>query len=201
MRVTCWVCVLAVAANALPAQELGVFVASSRPGPWSDVAVGGGVSAAAFMRLGSVFAETHRFSRSDLQVGFRIGLSESHASQYTTWWCGSECGPQEPRTMRTRLRTTQYSLMILPYRSRSTRVEVGGGVASHAFRGDLRATIPGVLATAGLARRLARGLPIWASVGYEYHNVLREFWQVWPQDGSSAATPTHALRLGVVLRR
>lgn len=188
------------AAAALPAQEFGVFATGSRPGPWKDVAVGGGVSVAAFMRFGSIFAESTRLSKAQLQVGFRLGVSEARGSLHTTWWC-VECGPQEPRTLYTRLRSTQYSLLFLPYRSRSARLELGGGMVTHSFRGDIDANIPAFVATASVSRRLARELPLWAAAGFEYHRTWRKWYEVWPADGTSASTPRHSARLGLLVRR
>jgi hypothetical protein len=203
MRATSWIAIAALAAHsALPAQELGVFATSSRPGPFKEAATGGGASGAAFIRLGRIFADAGVLS--DVHVGFRFAVSELRGSQTRTL-CYSPfdgpCVPLEPETVNTRLRSAQYSLIVLPYRSSSTRVELGAGMVSNAFRGDLRVNAPARMATVGLSRRLTSGLPLWAALGYEYHRARRKSHEVWPQDSWSAATPIHVARFGVLVRR
>lgn len=185
-------------AVALPAQEVAVWGASARPGPWDESARGAGVAIAAYMPLGALFTDSSSLARLPIHIGLRLALSDIHASQYTVWWCGAECGPQPPRTMRTRMRITQLTVQLLPYRSATTRVDVGVGVVTHAFRGDVDANVPGAAFTVNAARRIARHRPFWGMIGYDYQ---RAFMFDWPADGSGASTPAHIVRLGLVLRR
>jgi hypothetical protein len=126
--------------------------------------------------------------RSDLRIGMRLTYSElRYVERSIAYYCPADvCTPLPVIPVQTRLQTYQLALLVLPYRTRSTRIELGGGVAlssnAFAFSGTL-----------GTSRRLGRQLPLWAAVAWE----PQKWFQERVADARSVRLPRHSFRFGL----
>lgn len=183
-------------ATQLGAQELGVYGTVATPGAFRDETFGAGASLAGYMRLGAIFSDSVALSRSQLRVGLRVAYSQFRSSEHRDWEC-SWTGPctYNPHTARSRMGIVQATLLLLPYRTSSTRVELGGGVASYML--DEFTDHYGFTANAGASRRLIANRPWWATLEFVVHGQA-----VGPMivDGPRPAIPGHSLWVGVSYR-
>ncbi len=126
--------------------------------------------------------------RSDLHVGVRFAYSELRYTERSSgYYCPGEiCMPVPVTSVETRLGTYQLAPLVLPYRTRWTRIELGGGIdaTSRAF------AFSGLL---GTSHRLSRQRPLRATIAWE----PRKWFQETIADGPSIRLPRHSFRLGL----
>lgn len=184
--------VLAAAAP-LPAQELGFFGTSAIQRTEETAAHGAGIFLAGSFRLGSIMADSNVLRRSNVRIGARIAVSEVYWNALDYRRCIDDC-PPGAHDIRIELRTTHGSLFLFPYRTPSTRLELGAGVAAYAHRGDVRGNSWGFSAGAAFARRLRPNAPLWLNAGYERHgrSLMPEM-----ADDRRWDPPPHSIRLGL----
>lgn len=186
----------------LKAQELGLFAATGHPRSGESAPYyGGGASLSGFLRLGVLVGpDLSSLKDSDVEVGLRLALSRlrTFGGSYTTY-CDIQCNASP--TVDNRLSTHQLSLLILPYNSARTRVELGMGAGGYTIRDTGSRSGWGLIGSLGVMRRLRSNGPLWASLAYEAHGRwLQSIMQDDVQVPFNADMAAHTFRFGISYR-
>lgn len=179
------------AVSGVSAQEVALFgvAGHNRSGP--DPMYGAGASIVGFMRVGSIFGPDARgLQHSNRRLGLRLSINDL---RYSTHRIASYCPNDACEEVywppdRVRFQIYELGLVVLPYETRATRIELGGGIAG----ADRSIALSSVLA----ASRRIRNTPMWASLGWE----PRKWFSSYLADGGNVVRPAHSWRLGLAYR-
>lgn len=175
---------------ALSAQEVGLHVSSAIPRHETNAMLHGvGVSLGGSFRLGAILADSALARRAGLRIGGRISVTEM--SYEPVFSCADDCPPPESGTLRSWI----LNALVLPYASRTARIELSGGIGIYEYRLASPATNWGFVGGAGAMRRFGSS-PLWFSLAYARHG--NDFVEI--ADGGDGAPPVHSARAGLTYR-
>lgn len=185
----------------LAAQELGLHGSSAVPRDGGELFHGMGVSAGVTFRLGDILADTAWARRANLQLGLRLSFTGMTYRERLLHLCVDDC-PRNAHDVSLVSRHIQSSLFVLPYVSRTLRLEANGGVTSYrdrrtsdAFGYSWRDRYWGFVAGGAMSRRFRVTSPLWLNLGYTWHGGASN-----PRSDPSYTTPRHSFRAGVIYR-
>lgn len=175
------------------AQELGVH-GSGAVDPSGYY--GAGASLAGFVRVGSIVGkDLSSLSESKAMIGFRLSTTALRSAETSS--SGPACDVIcDPYAAQRGIWSHQAVLLLRPYHSSRTRFDVGAGANVYSMRGGPEDGGWGFVATAGLARRIAR--PLWLALAYDRHG---EPFYAGLADGSGSRHARHTVRVGLTYHR
>lgn len=174
----------------LSAQEVGFHVSSAIPRHGTNALLHGvGVSLGGSFRLGDILADSSLAQRAGLHFGGRVSVTEM--SYQPEFMCADDCPPPRSGTLRSWLFTT----FMLPYASRTARIELNGGVGVYEYRTGSPGRNWGFVGGAGAMRRFGSS-PLWFSLAYVRH--ADDFVEI--ADSGDGAPPIHSARAGLTYR-
>jgi hypothetical protein len=178
-----------LSAAATGAQEIAIHgvAAPNMQGGRLGKGIGGSLSGT--LRIGTVFgADAGALQHSNRRLGFRISLNDFWYTREERPICadGSPCPTSR---FQQHFVVTEGSMFVLPYDSRRTRVELGGGLAV----ADVSFALSGALS---ISRRLTPTGPSWAMLAWQ----PRKWFQAHMADAPRAARPAHSFSAGLSVR-
>ena len=181
-------------AGALPlaAQEIGFHVSTAAPRQVGEALSHGiGASLGGSFRLGDILVDSGLARRANVRIGGRVSFTRM-AYGSTGFLCADDCvGVYHPVTLQSWLITA----FVLPYATRSTRLELNGGIDRYDYRSAYSSSNWGVVGGASAMWRIGPS-PLWFQLGYTHHGEA----VAQMADGGPGTPPAHSARAGLTYR-
>jgi hypothetical protein len=186
---------LASVAGVATAQEVSAYglAAQNRYGP--HPARGIGASLSGTIRVGSIVGkDAGALQRSNMRIGLRFAFNELWYKVRSSGMVCTGTPPAmsciDPASRHIHFQISEASAFLMPYASRRTRLEIGGGVAYSDPAG-------GVFGTVAASRRVFADTPMWATVAWQ----PRKWASADVADASRPMRPAHSVRFGLEFAR
>lgn len=183
-----------IGTSPLAAQEFGIHVSSAAPRQVNQaLSHGVGVALGGSFRIGDILADSTLARKTDLRVGGRVSFTRmAYGSTGFFSSCADVCiGVNRPVTLHSWL----FTAFVLPYATRSTRMELNGGIGRYDYRASDSYSNWGFVAGASAMWRIGP-TPLWFQLGYTRHgDTVAQI-----ADGGAGEPPVHSARAGLTYR-